>query len=56
MKTAPVLAWLLLLVFVAGGCASAPSSGSGSQNVRCLSRPDASGTQPLIYFLCIQSG
>jgi hypothetical protein len=58
MKTRLALASLLLLLLAAGGCASgAPSSsGSGSPGARCLSRPDLSGTQPMFYFLCIQSG
>jgi len=42
---------LLLLGLALGGCASGGPSGGGA---RCLSRPDNSGTQPLIYLLCIQ--
>ena len=56
MKTRLALASLLLLVLAAGGCASAPPRGGGPQGARCLSRPDTSGTQPLFYFICIQSG
>jgi len=55
MKTRLTVASLVLLLLSAGGCASAPPSGSGSQGARCLSRPDTSGTQPLFYFLCIQT-
>jgi uncharacterized protein YceK len=59
---------LVLLFAVLSGCASASSSsssnsgsaprGSASPRVRCLSDPardDASGTRPLLYFLCVES-
>lgn len=55
MKSPLTLAALLLLLLAAGGCASGAPGGAGSQGVRCLSRPDTSGTQPLFYFFCIQS-
>jgi len=55
MKTPLALASLLLLLLAAGGCASTAPSSTGSQGVRCLSRPDTSGTQPLFYLFCIQS-
>ena len=46
---------LLLAVLILAGCASRPPSGASSGGARCLSRPDLSGTQPLIYLLCIQT-
>ena len=54
MKSRLALASLLLLLLAASGCASAPR-GAGSPGVRCLGRPDTSGTQPLFYLFCIQS-
>jgi hypothetical protein len=60
---------LVLLLVTLSGCASASSSGSSSTSsnaprgsssprVRCLSDPkrdDASGSRPLLYFLCVES-
>ena len=55
MKTRLAFGSLLIVSLVFGGCASgAPSGASGG--ARCLGRPDTSGTQPMIYLLCIQSG
>jgi len=57
MKNGLVFGTLLLALLVLGGCASgAPSPSSApSGGVRCLSRPDTSGTQPLFYLFCMQS-
>ena len=60
---------LVLLLVTFSGCGSASSSsgrstssnaprGSSSPRVRCLSDPardDASGSRPLLYFLCVES-
>jgi len=60
---------LVLLLVTLSGCASSSSSGSSSSSsnaprgsssprVRCLSDPardDASGSRPLLYFLCVES-
>ena len=49
---------LVLVLLVLGGCATGGPPRSGSSpagSARCLGRPDTSGTQPLIYLLCIQS-
>jgi hypothetical protein len=56
MKRRLALVSLVLSLFVLGGCASGAPSGGASGPARCLGRPDNSGTQPLIYILCIQSG
>jgi hypothetical protein len=55
MKRALWVVPLLMLGLVLGGCVSGAPSGSGG-GARCLNRPDNSGTQPLIYLLCIQTG
>ena len=55
MKNGLVLGSLLLALLVLGGCVSGAPSGASSGGVRCLSRPDTSGTQPLFYLICIQS-
>jgi len=57
MKSGLACGIVLLAVLVLAGCASGPSSGtsSASGGARCLSRPDTSGTQPLIYLFCIQT-
>jgi hypothetical protein len=56
MKRALNILPLLLLGLALCGCASGAPSGGGASGARCLSRPDNSGTQPLIYLLCIQTG
>ena len=56
MKNGLAFGSLLLAVLVLGGCVSGAPSGASPGGVRCLSRPDPSGTQPLFYLLCIQSG
>jgi hypothetical protein len=56
MKRALTVVPLLLLTLALGGCVSGAPSGGGAGGARCLSRPDTSGTQPLIYLLCIQTG
>ena len=56
MKRGVALGSLLLAVVVLGGCVSGAPSGASSGGARCLSRPDTSGTQPLFYLICIQSG
>ena len=56
MKRGSVIVSLLLLALVLGGCVSGAPSGGGAGGARCLSRPDTSGTQPLIYLMCIQTG
>jgi len=53
MKRALTVLPLLLLGLTLCGCASGAPSGGGA---RCLSRPDNSGTQPLIYLFCVQTG
>ena len=53
MKNGLVWGALLLVVLVLAGCVSGGSGSSGG--AKCLSRPDPSGTQPLIYLLCIQT-
>jgi hypothetical protein len=55
MKTGLVVAALLALVVVVGGCATGGASSGSYGGARCLSRPDTSGTQPMFYLLCIQS-
>jgi hypothetical protein len=46
----------LLAALIFTGCASGPPPSSASAGgARCLSRPDPSGTQPLIYLFCIQT-
>ena len=57
MKWALAIVALLLLGLAVSGCASGGApTGGGAGGARCLSRPDTSGTQPLIYLLCIQTG
>ncbi len=56
MKRRLAIVSLLLVALALGGCVSGAPSGAGSGGARCLSRPDTSGTQPLIYLLCIQTG
>ena len=56
MKRGLACGALLLAVLILAGCASGPPSRAPSGGARCLSRPDASGTQPLFYLICIQSG
>ena len=47
---------VLLAVLTFAGCATAvPPPRASSGSARCLSRPDSSGTQPLIYLMCIQT-
>ena len=53
MKNGLACGVVLLAALLVAGCASGPPSGAGG--ARCLSRPDPSGTQPLIYLLCIQT-
>ena len=56
MKNTLARGALLLAAVILAGCASGPpSSGTASSGARCLSRPDASGTQPLFYLFCIQT-
>jgi hypothetical protein len=56
MKNALAHGALVLAAVILAGCASGPPpSGTASSAARCLSRPDASGTQPLIYLFCIQT-
>lgn len=58
MKNRLALGALGLVLLVLGGCAAGGPSRAGSSpagSARCLGRPDTSGTQPLIYLLCIQS-
>ena len=56
MKNALACGALLLAVLILAGCASGPPpSRASAGGARCLSRPDASGTQPLIYIFCIQT-
>jgi hypothetical protein len=55
MKRCFALASLLLGLLFLGGCVSGATSGGSASGARCLGRPDNSGTQPMIYLLCIQS-
>jgi hypothetical protein len=56
MKNGLAYGMLLLALLLVAGCASGAPAGSSSGGARCLSRPDTSGTQPLFYLLCVQSG
>jgi hypothetical protein len=61
MKIPGLLGALLLAASALGGCASGSTATTGrtpdsTGGSRCLSRPDTSGTQPLFYLFCIQSG
>ena len=56
MKPALACGVALIAALILAGCASGPpSSGAASGGARCLSRPDPSGTQPLIYIFCVQT-
>jgi hypothetical protein len=56
MKRGLACGTVLLVALIVAGCASGPPSAGGSSGgARCLSRPDPSGTQPLIYLFCIQT-
>ena len=57
MKNGLACGLALLAALVLAGCASGPpsSAAASSGGARCLSRPDSSGTQPLIYLFCIQT-
>ena len=56
MKRGLACGALLLAGLILAGCASGPSpSGASPGSARWLSRPDPSGTQPLIYLFCIQT-
>jgi hypothetical protein len=56
MKPPLACGGVLLAALILAGCASGPPpSRASTGNARCLSRPDSSGTQPLIYLLCIQT-
>lgn len=60
MKSPLAVGALLLALLIVGGCANGASSSasrtsSSGGSARCLSRPDTSGTQPLIYLFCVQT-
>jgi hypothetical protein len=56
MKPGLVCGTALLAGLLLAGCASSPPPrSSASTGARCLSRPDTSGTQPLIYLFCVQT-
>jgi hypothetical protein len=57
MKPGLACGVVLLAGLILAGCASSPPprSSASSGGARCLSRPDTSGTQPLIYLFCVQT-
>jgi len=55
MKPGLACGVLLLAGLLLAGCASGSPPRTSSGGARCLSRPDTSGTQPLIYLFCIQT-
>jgi len=56
MKRGLACGTVLLAVLTFAGCTTAPPPPRASSGgARCLGRPDSSGTQPLIYILCIQT-
>jgi hypothetical protein len=57
MKRVLLCGALVLAALCAGGCmVMGASSGSSPGTPRCMSHPDPSGTQPLIYLFCVQTG
>jgi hypothetical protein len=55
MKPGLACGVLLFAALLLAGCATGSSPRASSSGARCLSRPDTSGTQPLIYLFCVQT-